>query len=428
MKSTLARILAIALAVVLLPAAASATNGYFTHGVGLKAKAMGGASLAYPQDALIAGTNPAGMAFIGDRFDIGVDLFRPDRGSEVVGHPQADGAYDANDTENFFMPELGYSRTVGENLTLGLSVYGHGGMNTSYTTPIPLFDGRPSGAENAGVDLAQMFIVPSVAMKLSDDHAVGLGVNVVWQRFKAEGLFNFTAVDSTGMPMFSSDPENLTDNDYSSATGFGVRAGWLGHFGDMLAVGASYQSRTFMSEFEEYAGLFAEAGDFDIPTNYGVGIALMPAEGLVIAADVTQTLYSEINSVANPLLPNLFQSPLGTDDGAGFGWEDVTVVKVGAAYDVMPGLTLRGGYNYGGQPIPADETLFNMIAPGVVEHHITFGGTYAVSQSVEVTFAYMHAMENTVEGEDSIPAPFGGGNADLTMSQNSFGLGVGMVF
>jgi long-chain fatty acid transport protein len=69
-----------------------------------------------------------------------------------------------------------------------------------------------------------------------------------------------------------------------------------------------------------------------------------------------------------------------------------------------------------------------MIAPGVVEHHITFGGTYAVSPSIELTFAYMHAMENTVEGEDSIPVQFGGGNADLTMSQDSFGLGLGVRF
>ncbi len=69
-----------------------------------------------------------------------------------------------------------------------------------------------------------------------------------------------------------------------------------------------------------------------------------------------------------------------------------------------------------------------MIAPGIVEHHATFGGTYAVSENVEITFAYMHAFESTVEGEGSIPVLFGGGEADLTMSQDSFGLGVGMLF
>jgi long-chain fatty acid transport protein len=426
MRSTGVRILTAAIvAIVLVPTVAMATNGYFTHGVGLRAKGMGGASLAYPQDALAAGTNPAGMAFLGDRLDVGVDLFRPDRGSEVTGNANTpvNMVYDANDEESFFMPELGYRRAMGENLALGLSLYGHGGMNTSYTTPIGLF-----GTSNAGVDLAQMFIVPSVAVKLNERHAFGLGVNVVWQRFKAEGLENFDN------EMMSSAPGSVTNNDYSSSTGFGARIGYMGSLNEMLAFGASYQSRTFMGEFEDYSGLFAEEGGFDIPTNYGVGIALMPTEGLVLAADVTQILYSEINSVANPLLPNLGQDQLGTEDGAGFGWEDVTVFKLGVAYDVMPGLTVRGGYNYGGQPIPASETLFNMIAPGVVEHHVTFGGTYAVSESVELTFAYMHAFENTVEGEDSIiPGPpeqggMGGGEADLTMSQNSFGLGLGVLF
>ncbi len=426
MRSVTVRVLAVALAaVVLVPAAASATNGYFLHGVGLKAKAMGGASIAYPQDALAAGSNPAGMAFIGDRLDAGVDLFRPDRGGEIVGNANTpvNMAYDANDAQSFLMPELGYSKALSDNLSLGLTVFGSGGMNTSYTTPVGLF-----GMTNAGVDLAQMFIVPSVAMKLNEQHAFGLGVNVVWQRFKADGLENFDNA------MMSSNPGSVTGNDYASSTGFGVRGGWTGRFNDMLAVGATYQSRTFMGEFDEYSGLFAEEGGFDIPSNYGVGIAITPMEGLVVAVDVTQIMYSEINSIANPLLPNLGTSPLGTEGGAGFGWGDVTVFKLGVAYGVTPQLTLRGGYNYGGQPIPVSETLFNMIAPGVVEHHATFGGTYAVSESVEITFAYMHAFENTVEGEDSIiPGPpemggMGGGEANLTMSQDSFGLGVGVLF
>jgi long-chain fatty acid transport protein len=425
MRNSFARVLTTALCVALLPVAAGATNGYFTHGVGLKAKGMGGVSLALPQDALAAGANPAGMAFVGDRLDVGVDLFRPDRGSEITGNANdpVNMTYDANDEKSFFMPEFGYCRSLGEKLTLGLSVYGHGGMNTSYTTPVGLF-----GTTNAGVDLAQMFIVPSVALNLGDGQAVGLGVNIVWQRFKAEGLQNFDN------EMMTSNPGKVTNNDYDTATGFGARVGWVGRFNEKFAAGASYQSRTFMSEFDEYSGLFAEEGDFDIPTNYGFGVAFTPIEGLILAADVTQILYSEINSVGNPLLPNLSEAPLGDEDAAGFGWEDVTVFKVGASYGLTPDLTLRCGYNYGGQPIPSSETLFNILAPGVVEHHLTLGWTYQATDMVEITFAYMHAFERTVEGEDSIiPGPpemggMGGGEADLTMSQDSFGLGVGLVF
>ncbi len=50
-----------------LGSVAQATNGYFSHGYGIKAKGMAGATTAFAQDAMIAATNPAGMAFVGDR-------------------------------------------------------------------------------------------------------------------------------------------------------------------------------------------------------------------------------------------------------------------------------------------------------------------------------------------------------------------------
>lgn len=183
-----------------------------------------------------------------------------------------------------------------------------------------------------------------------------------------------------------------------------------------------------MGEFDEYKGLFAEEGGFDAPASFHGGIAVMPMPGAVAAVDVSYIQYSEIKSIANPLLPNLGEAQLGTEGGAGFGWEDITVVKVGFAYDVSADVTLRAGYNYGGQPIPESETLFNIIAPGVVEQHVTFGGTWRITPSAEISFAYMHALENTVEGADSTPMDFGGGEADLTMSQDTFGVAFGMGF
>lgn len=36
---------------------------------------MAGVGIALPQDAMAAATNPAGMAFVGDRLDVGVDWF-----------------------------------------------------------------------------------------------------------------------------------------------------------------------------------------------------------------------------------------------------------------------------------------------------------------------------------------------------------------
>src|SRR5208282_1223663 len=60
-----------------------ATNGYFSDGYGIKSEATGGASFALPQDTLVIATNPAGLAEVGDEFDVGVDLFQPQRGATI---------------------------------------------------------------------------------------------------------------------------------------------------------------------------------------------------------------------------------------------------------------------------------------------------------------------------------------------------------
>jgi long-chain fatty acid transport protein len=416
------RTLAIAAAVAsaLAPAAALATNGYFPHGQGIKAKGMGGAAIALPQDTIAAASNPAGMFFVGNRVDVGVDWFKPTREAEIVGSPAPiNGTYDANDKSNFFIPEFGYNTLVNPNLSLGVSVYGHGGMNTSYTTAFPLF-----GTSKAGIDLSQLFVAPTVAFQVAPGQVIGASLNLAYQRFKATGLENVAA---TGGPpnQLSQDPGNVTNRGYDTSTGVGVRIGWLGKLAPGCDFGATYQTKTKMSEFDKYKGLFAENGGFDIPANYGAGVACKVAPPVTLAFDVVRIEYSGVRSVGNPLLPNLFTAPLGSSNGAGFGWEDVTAYKLGVQWAVNPTMTLRAGYNYGKQPIPASETLFNVLAPGVVEQHYTVGGTWAMPGNGELSFFFMYVPEKKVNGSNSIPSAFGGGNVNLSMRQMSLGVAYG---
>ncbi|MBC8365827.1 outer membrane protein transport protein [bacterium] len=406
-------------ALLLLPSLALATNGYFSHGVGMKSKAMGGAGLALAQDAMAGGNNPAGFAFIERRVDLGVDWFRPDRGSAITGNAfGVDGDYDANDTASFFMPEFGIAWPMSDVMSLGLSVYGNGGMNTSYTTPIGLF-----GTTNAGVNLSQLFIAPTFAFEFMPGNAIGVTFNYAWQSFEATGLQNFAAA--------SMDGDNLTDNDASTSTGFGFRVGYMGQLSEALSLGAAYQGKTNMSEFDEYAGLFAEAGDFDIPSSYAAGFAYN-AGAATVAFDWAHINYSEVASIANPMSKMFEGQPLGGDEGPGFGWEDMDVFKLGLIVPATETLDLRAGFNHGAQPIPAGETLFNILAPGVVESHYTFGGTWTTPKGCELTFGVMYAPEVTVEGENSIPPGnppgMGGGEADLHMSQMTIGLSYAKPF
>jgi long-chain fatty acid transport protein len=119
---------------------------------------------------------------------------------------------------------------------------------------------------------------------------------------------------------------------------------------------------------------------------------------------------------------------LGNNGGSGFGWDDMTVYKLGVAYDLNKDWTLRAGYNHGSQPIPKSQTFFNILAPGVVEDHVTLGATWRLQSGGEVTFMYMHAFEKEVKGSGSIPAGFGTGEANIKMYQDSFGVSYGAKF
>jgi long-chain fatty acid transport protein len=415
-------IAAAAVIAALSPAAAFATTGYFQHGYGIKAKGMGGVGIALPQDALAAASNPAGMVIIGDRVDLGVDWFRPDRGAEIVGNGAGlNGTYDGNDTQDFLLPEFGYNRMIRPDLSLGVSVYGNGGMNTDYkTSPFAAF----GASSPAGVDLMQLFISPTLAYK-TGAHAFGVSLNLAYQRFEARGLGPFS--------MFSSDPTHFTDQGHDSSTGWGIRLGWIGQVLPTLSLGVTYQTKTKMGKFDKYRGLFADQGSFDIPENYGVGVAWQAMPALTLAADIQRINYGDVASVGNPIDCLFTGCQLGGDNGAGFGWQNTTVYKLGASYAVNQSLTLRGGYVTLKQPIPQSQTLFNIVAPGVVEQHVTLGATWTLPSKSEISVSYMHALEHKVNGSGSIPpgappAGMGGGEANLRMSQDALGIAWGTRF
>lgn len=411
----------------LVPAVAGATNGYFSHGYGMKAKGMGGAGVAYPQDALAAATNPAGMAFVGDRLDVGVDYFRPIREATISGTGFSDGTFESNEN-NFFIPEFGYNSMLNPNWSLGVSVYGNGGMNTSYPN-IPLFDA--SGTYEAGVNLEQLIVAPTLAFKPTPTQAIGISLNLLAQRFEARGLQNFTAPVGSPQQM-SVDPTHVTDNGESYSYGAGVRVGWTGQVTPRLSLGVTYASEIQASEMDEYSGLFPEQGSFDLPASYAVGLAFKATPKLNIAFDVERIEYSKVSVTGNPIESLFAGNLLGSDEGPGWGWTDQTVYKLGIDYAWSPKTVVRAGWNYGEAPIPEDQVMFNIISPATVEHHLTLGATYRLGKGKELTWTYMHAFEKEIDGPGSIPGALFGSPTDadakIKMYEDSFGLALGWKF
>lgn len=386
---------------------ARATDGYFSNAYGTQCRGLAGACTALSLDSMATATNPAGILGAGPRYDLGLDLFNPNRDFTVTGQPSgvagtfglAPGKV-SSDSPLFPLPSFGLTFLHGTETAIGLALYVNGGLNTNY--PAPVFGYAP-----AGVDARQIFLTPTFAHRFGGRHTLGVAPIIAYQQFKAAGLAAFAA--------FSSDPQRLTNAGTGRAFGLGIHAGYLGQITSWLSIGAAYRSRTWMQKFGNYSGLFVGQGAFDIPASYTFGVAAKTGRHLTLSADVQRTLYSSIPSLGNTILPNLLTSPLGSNGGPGFGWNDLTVVRAGAQIFVNRNWTLRAGVSEGGKTVPESQVLFNILTPAVVRTHVTFGLTRSMG-SRAFNLAVVRALSASLTGPNPLEVP-GRQNIKLRMDQ-----------
>lgn len=414
--------------------AAMATNGYFTHGVGAKSKGMAGTGIGSDGNMgpNSVASNPALGIFVTQDWEVGLSIFSPRRSysaSSSLANGQGgaftvgEGSFDSS-SEFFPIPYVARNWKLANDRALTFMFYGRGGMNTDWDNvdatatfdpdgPGPAgvntFPG-PFGGGKAGVDLMQAFMTVNYAGKFNDRVAWGIGPVVAVQLFEAKGLGSFagftrTFAESGGTVM----PTSLTDNGRDSSVGFGVAAGLVWSITDTVSAGFSYQSKLSMGDFDDYSDLFAQGGGFDIPASAKVGLSFKATDTLRLNVDVEHTDFGDVDSVGNPMA-NIAACPtaglggtdlescLGGNNGAGFGWDNMTTYKFGAHWMASEEWGWHFGYSTTEQPIAPQDVLFNILAPGVVEQHFTFGVTRSLPNDRDWTISAMFAPEESVTG------------------------------
>lgn len=457
--------------------AALATNGYFTHGVGTASKGMAGTGVGSSADmgAIMSPSNPALGVFTDDSWEIGLSIFSPMRSYEASASqlngafidlggcdPQApdpsvclpshtinEGKIDSS-SEYFPIPYVAKNWSLQNDANVTFAFYGRGGMNTDWdssnasatsyfcgATPTggPATGPGPYCVGKAGVDLMQAFLAVNYSAKVGDNFSWGAGPVFAVQMFEANGVMTFAPVTETfaasgGTVM----PSSLSNNGRDTSTGWGFGAGLWWGLSDTVSFGLAYQSKMSMSEFDDYSDLFAERGGFDIPASIKGGLSFLASDAIRVNFDIEHIAYSDVDSIANPMA-NLFSCPtlplggtslahcLGGASGAGFGWEDMTVYKLGMEWATNETNTWRFGYSYGEQPIQSPDVLFNILAPGVMEQHFTAGWTMQRANGGAWVFSFMYAPENTVTG----PSMFDP-TQTITLKMSQFEFEVGFTF
>jgi len=449
--------LAAAIATLLVTTPLWATNGYFTHGTGTKNKGMAGSGLAMPEDAISVANNPAAALANAGKYDVGLAVFSPRRhyktgDSMANGHGGAFtiGPNDIDSDNNYhYIPHMAGAWQINDVSAWSATFYGKGGMNSDFKggtasfdpdgpmgpAPVTTFPGTYGGGISGnnggiGVDLSQAFFEVGYARSAGDSFTWGASLVGVMQVFSARGLAAFAAYTETfatsmvngGGPV---PVDNLTNNGHDQSYGIGGKFGLQWEITETVSFAASYQTKINMGKFDDYSDLYAEGGGFDIPPALKVGITFRPNANLALNFDVEQIWYGDVDSISNPVR-NVYACPTagGTDlsscfggsNGGGFGWDDMTVYKIGGQWSNGGAWTWRAGFSHADQPIPDNEVMFNILAPATIEDHVTFGFTKALDSGNEWSMSFMYAFNKKVTGEASMNPMESGNPFDPTQS------------
>lgn len=414
---------ALSLAAALASTVAMATEGYVVNGVGARSKALAGAGVADSKDATAASLNPAGLVNVESQLNVSVSALKLNGGFSSSGGFGIDpDGHHESDNGLLVIPNLAATWRVNWGFVdaVALTAYANGGVSTRYKdmanpSCAPVF-GSGSGVfcgGRLGVELEQTFYSIAFAKKIAPGISVGFAPIVAKQTGKIDGVGAFagSSIDNT----------NFSNRGTDESWGGGARGGIEWAVAPWLRFGVAGNTVIQMQNFDRYRGLLAERAAFDIPATIQAGVAIDLRPGLTFMADYKRIWFGSIAAVNNPSTNLEIGNQFGADNGAGFGVKDVDVIKFGLEWRQSPQLTLRAGYSYNTAPIGSRDADLNIMTLGVVQHHITAGLKYQLTQNLDLELAAMYAPHASVSGQELI---FNTRQVEIEMSQFEFTAGV----
>lgn len=218
-----------------------------------------------------------------------------------------------------------------------------------------------------GDSLDQVIFSSGYFQPVGRSSMVGVSAVFAYQSYSSLGLGALDADDfnSPGLNQFTQE----------NAAGAGVRLGVSSELSPVLRIGAHFQSRINMDQFNYYRGVFSEPGDFDVPASAAVGIVVQASSRSTLSFDVQRILYSDVNAFTSALLPDRFLSLLGDGGSPEFTWDDLTVYSVGWQFASSDALTWEVQYSTRQQPSPTSQALYQALSPEFASGSMSFGMT-----------------------------------------------------
>jgi long-chain fatty acid transport protein len=131
--------------------------------------------------------------------------------------------------------------------------------------------------------------------------------------------------------------------------------------------------------------------NIDLPMIVSIGTAYTGLERWVFALDGRYIDYRNAHFLGDSGF---------TADGAvrGLGWKSIFAVAAGAQFQLTKFVSLRAGYSWNDNPVPDSQSFINTVAPVIVEHTAYAGASWKVTEDLELSVAYAHGFENSIDG------------------------------
>ena len=365
-----------------------AGNGTRFLGFSARDDGMAGATTASPGDTSVLVKNPAGLVRIGNRIDAEYmnimphDVTMETQGVAVPPTPVSLSRVGAKqDSTVTYLPggNVGVSyRIPGTNehpVSVGIGIFTMGGLAVDY--PSSRLNNSPfilgNNVYDKQVDLRSMRIAPGLAVGLTDKLSFGATTNIAIQGIRTD-LAKSNLQETAG------------SGKWDFAPGAGFTLGLLYQFSEMLGLGVSYESHTWMGYHHKYKDVLHL---IDEPPVLNMGVSLKPIKNLEVTYDTRYINWSDSKITRN------------RPSQGGFGWQDQWVFAVGGEYTFKDKkdndkLKLRMGYDYGESPIRRWVVFANALSPLILEHHLTMGFSYFLTKDFSMDFAWQHGFKNTM--------------------------------
>ncbi len=372
--------------------------GYQVGEHGSKAMGMGGAFVAQASDPSAIFFNPAGLGFqSGLNFMAGATLIMPK--TDFTG-PTPSTAKTDMESQTFYPPHAYLTYTMENNLSFGLGFFAPYGLGTEWAST---WVGRQLAVKT---DLQALYINPTVAYKVSDKFAVGVGASYIMGTVELSRRVPTYSSLTPPTPAASDGWVNLSGD----GTGFSFNAGVLYKATEKLSAGLSYRSLADIdfegdAEFTEMQALasFFPGGtgktSLPMPADLKAGVAYQINENVIVEADFEYVFWSAYEELVldipnGPAFP-LTGAPLQGKTVQEKKYDDAYLVRLGGEYSLEK-ISLRAGFVYDMSPVP-DKSLEPLLPDSDrLEGTIGIGFQFTEKVRADAAYQFIKASERTV--------------------------------